>query len=137
MTDPVIAISWGELYDRLTILDIKRKRLTSESARGLADAQYTNLSAALTPDDPVSSELARLSAQLTAVNERLWTLEDEIRAHESRKDFGDRFVELARGVYLNNDERTRLKREIDRLLGSESEPKEYTPYEAAARKPGT
>jgi hypothetical protein len=69
-----------------------------------------------------------LRGKLKSVNERLWAIEDDLRVHEARKDFAARFVELARSVYLNNDERSRLKHAIDELLGSQSEPKAYAPY---------
>lgn len=136
MADPLIQISWGELFDRLSILEIKRAKLASESARARAEAQHKRLqgaSAALGAH--ASPRLAELLAQLKAINETLWSIEDELRDREARKAFDARFIELARGVYCNNDERSRIKHAIDRLLGSESEPKEYTPYDVQSGRP--
>ena len=78
---------------------------------------------------PQSEELDRLTAELKAVNEALWRIEDDIRECERATDFGDRFVELARSVYITNDRRAALKREINDLLGSRIvEEKLYVSY---------
>ena len=77
----------------------------------------------------MSRQLSGLAAQLKAVNERLWQIEDDLRACERQLDFGSRFVELARSVYRENDQRALLKRQINLLLGSRLiEEKSYTPY---------
>lgn len=132
--DPIVTVSWGELFDRISILEIKQARMTSEAARTAAAAQLATLRQT---ENMLSQEpmmLPELRKQLKSVNERLWSIEDELRDHEARKAFDGRFIELARGVYRNNDERSRVKHAIDRLLGSESEPKEYTPYDAQSGK---
>ena len=78
---------------------------------------------------PSSPELDELTAGLKAVNEKLWVIEDDIRLCEGAKDFGEKFIELARAVYVTNDERARLKREVNELLGSAIvEEKSYKPY---------
>jgi hypothetical protein len=128
MADPIVTISWGELFDRLSILEIKQERLSSESLRATVDAQLSRLTLIARSVDASSQKLSELRTRLKSVNERLWTIEDEIRAHEARAAFDARFIGLARSVYHNNDERNRLKRAIDELLGSESEPKAYAPY---------
>ena len=70
-----------------------------------------------------------LTAKLKKVNEKLWTIEDDIRNFERRRDFSDEFIQLARAVYLNNDDRARLKRSINELLGSNLiEEKSYAAY---------
>jgi predicted nucleic acid-binding Zn-ribbon protein len=134
--DPVIAVSWGELLDRISILEIKQVRLSSDKARELAVKQLAGLRKAEETLSRRPPALIELRGKLRSVNERLWTIEDEIRAHEARKDFDARFVELARSVYLNNDERSRLKHAIDQLLGSQSEPKAYSPYTEHKRDAG-
>ncbi len=79
---------------------------------------------------PSSEKLDRLTAELKAVNEALWVIEDEIRLCERASDFGPRFVELARSVYLQNDQRSVLKRQINELLGSRIvEEKSYARYD--------
>ena len=76
-----------------------------------------------------SAELDALTARLKEVNEQLWEIEDDIRICEGAKDFGPKFVELARAVYVTNDERARLKRQVNELLGSDIvEEKSYQPY---------
>jgi hypothetical protein len=78
---------------------------------------------------PLSETLNNLTIKLKEVNERLWIIEDDIRSCEAAKDFGPNFIELARSVYHENDERARLKREINTLLGSSIvEEKSYKPY---------
>jgi hypothetical protein len=82
-------------------------------------------------DDAIKATpaLEKLTVALKETNERLWEIEDDIRDCERDKDFGDKFVDLARGVYINNDERSRLKREINELLGSRLiEEKSYAAY---------
>ena len=79
---------------------------------------------------PASEELARLTDGLKGVNEALWDIEDEIRVCERNKDFGERFIELARSVYKTNDRRAALKRQVNDLLGSRLiEEKDYKPYD--------
>ena len=122
-------ISAGELIDKITILEIKAGRLEDPAQLANVRTELESLvaarDAALTP----SSELVELTALLKAVNERLWQIEDDIRDCERAKQFAARFVELARAVYMNNDERATLKRRINELLGSRIvEEKSYAPY---------
>ena len=122
-------ISAGELIDKITILEIKAGRLEDPAQLANVRMELESLvaarDAALTP----SSELVELTALLKAVNERLWQIEDDIRDCERAKQFEARFVELARAVYMNNDERAALKRRINELLGSRIvEEKSYAPY---------
>ena len=124
-----VEISAGELIDKITILEIKAGRLEDPAKMTNVRTELESLvaarDAALTP----SPELTELTARLKAVNERLWQIEDDIRDCERAKEFGDRFVELARAVYMNNDERADLKRRINELLGSRIvEEKSYAPY---------
>jgi hypothetical protein len=125
-----IEVSPGELADRLTILEIKSRRLSDPAKRDAALSQLQALRPAWEPLRATQpQELAALTAALETVNERLWKVEDELRLCERSGDFGPRFIELARSVYKNNDERAELKRCIDSLLGSElGEPKQYTRY---------
>jgi chromosome segregation ATPase len=76
-----------------------------------------------------SPELARLEAELKRANEEIWSLEDEVRDHERRKDFGTSFISVARSIYRANDERAMLKRHINNLMGSDIiEEKSYSAY---------
>lgn len=127
--NPTVSISWGELIDRLTILEIKAERLSDEAARTRVARELAALS------DMADSAAAReprvlaLKNALQEVNETLWSIEDEIRQKESRQQFDADFIRLARAIYQNNDQRGRLKREINLLLQSDiGEEKQYTKY---------
>lgn len=114
-----VPVSYGEAADKLTILAIKRARLSDANQLANVRKEYALLEAALFGAITRSGEFDALFAKLKAVNETLWNIEDDIRAHEARGDFGESFVQLARAVYQNNDERAAIKRAINRLLGSD------------------
>ncbi len=130
MTRPIrVEIAPGELIDKITILEIKAERIADAAKRANVLIELATLTdargAAIRPD----GEIDRLAAELKAVNEALWDIEDDIRACDSDGDFGSRFVELARAVYRTNDRRAELKRAINRRLGSRLvEEKSYKPY---------
>ncbi len=125
---PSAPISWGELIDKITILEIKTEKLVSETARANVQRELAQLLAIASPVEK-NPALGTLRLELKRVNETLWRIEDDIREKEALKTFDDAFIALARAVYHNNDERGRLKREINRLLGSEiSEEKQYASY---------
>lgn len=113
-----VEIPAGELIDRITILRIKSERFTDAEKKRRVDEELASLGAVsgrcLTP----SAALDSLAGELQAVNERLWEIEDRIRECERDGDFGERFVELARSVYKNNDHRAALKRRVNELVGS-------------------
>jgi hypothetical protein len=115
---PLVPVSWGELIDKITILEIKQERIAAPEARANVAREYRLLREAA---GPVADRegVATLRAELKAVNEALWEIEDEIRAREADGDFGDEFVSLARSVYKRNDRRAALKRRLNMLLGSE------------------
>lgn len=125
---PTIEVSWGELVDKITILEIKQQRLTSPAAVTNVRRELAGLNETLYALHPPDSFVA-LKQGLVVVNESLWEIEDSIRAKEAAGAFDANFVELARAVYVNNDKRTALKREINLLLKSDFvEEKQYTPY---------
>jgi len=125
---PLVPVSWGELLDKITILEIKRVRLRSPDAVANTERELAALRALLAGLD-APEVLSGLRHALAQVNEQLWSIEDAIRAKEAAGDFGAEFVALARSVYRQNDERGRIKRAINQLLGSElTEEKQYTPY---------
>jgi hypothetical protein len=115
----------AELVDRLSILRIKGERIRDEGKLVHVRRELALLERAAT-SLRWSEEAERLSGELKGVNERLWDVEDRLREHEARQDFGDAFVALARSVYQLNDQRGALKRQINALLGAEwSEQKQY------------
>ena len=123
------AVSWGELIDKVTILEIKSERMSDP-------AKLANVARELATLNPLRDQalqlhraLATLVADLKAVNATLWQVEDEIRDCERNQDFGPRFIELARAVYHENDRRASLKRQINLLLNSGLvEEKSYKDY---------
>ena len=123
-----IEVAPGELIDKITILEIKLARISDEEKVRNVQREYALLTQVA---DVVltSPEITVLRSELKQINEVLWRIEDDIREQERRQDFGPEFVRLARAVYRTNDERARVKREINRLLNSTLvEEKAYAPY---------
>ena len=111
-----IEVAPGELIDKVTILEIKSERITDAAKLKNIRFELAELTAVSKELLEASPQLAELRAQLKAVNERLWQIEDDIRRCETAHDFGPRFVELARLVYQENDRRAALKRAVNELL---------------------
>jgi hypothetical protein len=127
---PTIPVSWGELIDKITILEIKETKLHSTQAVANVRQELKALTSAAAGaiDDP---DLAALRSQLRSINETLWNVEDQLRAKEATRCFDRAFIELARSVYVNNDRRADLKRRINVLMKSAIlEEKQYTAYGA-------
>jgi hypothetical protein len=126
---PLVPVSWGELFDKIAILEIKVERLKAPEAARNAAHELGLLRGALTTLGDARLVLAALAAKLATVNRRLWDLENDIRAKEAARSFDADFIALARAVYHNNDERSRIKRAINGLLGSAIiEEKQYVGY---------
>lgn len=113
---PQIEISWGELYDRVTILELKAQHSRSASDSAVIKAELDMQKAALAPIAAV--DLGDLPAQLQQINAALWAVEDALRLDEAAGDFGAGFVERARSVYKLNDQRAALKRAINDKTGA-------------------
>jgi hypothetical protein len=107
------------LIDKVTILEIKSERITAENALGNVNKELMLLQKIVEPVLATGCEIARLKSRLRAANERLWNAEDMIREKERDGAFDAGFIALARSVYQTNDERTAIKREINRRLASE------------------
>lgn len=118
MKCPDVPVSWGELIDKATILEIKAERITRPQALANVEREH-RLLAAIAGQVAGRGGIAALTRALKAVNEALWDIEDALREHEAAGDFGAVFVERARSVYRLNDERAAIKRRINLLLGSE------------------
>ena len=124
-----VDVSPGELIDKITILMIKSERIGDPGQLANVRFELDVLTSTKEGSITSSAKLKDLTAKLKEVNEVLWEIEDDIRNCEATRDFGDKFVELARSVYMRNDERAQLKRKINVLLGSEMlEEKSYKPY---------
>ena len=126
----LVEIGSGELIDKITILQIKSERMSDAAKLANVRLELSELSAARDASLPASDELEALSAQLKGINEALWVIEDDIRACEAEKDFGEKFIALARAVYVTNDQRAAVKKQINLLTGAKIiEEKSYTEFE--------
>ena len=124
-----VELSPGELIDKITILEIKLERITEMAKITNISAELSLLKEVFTAKINVSNKLTSLTLKLKSINEKLWTIEDQIRECERKKDFGQNFINLARSVYFTNDDRSATKREINQLLGSNIvEEKSYSDY---------
>ena len=122
-------VSWGELLDKITILQIKSERMTDATKLVNVRKELTELTQTVAQTTTLSLAVESLVKDLKQINEKLWVIEDDIRECERQKDFGAKFIELARGVYFTNDERARLKKEINTAMGSALvEEKSYAAY---------
>ena len=123
-----IPVSVGELFDKVTILEIKLHKIADEIKLKNIKKEYDFLrQIALNLDADFQSQ--NLYKKLYEINQTLWGIEDSKRSHEANKDFGEKFVYWARQVYIKNDERAMVKREINQLYGSEIvEEKSYKSY---------
>lgn len=127
---PILApVSAGELIDKITILRVKALRIGDPAKEANVKAELALLEETAGRELPQSAALEDLVAQLTEINAALWDIEDGKRDCERRQDFGPEFVALARRVYIDNDRRAAVKRQINTLVGSEIvEEKSYKPY---------
>ena len=115
-----IPVSVGELFDKITILDIKREKITQADKQLIILKEYILLSKIATKLDKNFAKNSNYK-KLRKINEYLWQVEDEKRAHERAKDFGEKFIYWAREVYIKNDERAKIKKAINKEYKSEIE----------------
>jgi hypothetical protein len=124
-------VSYGELIDKITILEIKSRRITDDAKLANVRNELDMLNATWANDSASQIDIADEREKLHAVNETLWDIEDAIRMKERAQAFDQEFIELARAVYFRNDERAAFKRQINLKLGSELvEEKSYQDYRA-------
>ena len=122
-------ISAGELLDKISILEIKLDKIKDKGSLIEINKDYASLRETKNSNISITKDLENLTKQLKETNMKLWSIEDEKRMCEKNKDFGKKFIELARSVYLNNDKRAKIKSEINKLLGSNiKEIKKYINY---------
>ena len=120
-------ISAGELIDKITILEIKRVKITDEGKLIEINKELLSLSLILEKNIPDLSKIDKLKSDLKNINLKLWDIEDNKRNSEKNNDFGEKFIKLARNVYKFNDERAKIKLAINNTLGSSI--KEVKSYE--------
>jgi len=129
MKTPLIPISWGELFDKITILQIKLENLQDKNALKNVKNEHDELFKIFNNNFLEDDNAIRLLADLKNINKILWNIEDDIRDKERHKTFDEEFIELARSVYITNDERSRIKRNINNTFGSQFiEEKSYSDY---------
>ena len=128
--DTSIAVSFGELVDKLTILEIKKSKIKNLDKLEKIETELKILKEkASLLENENKKVYNKLFDELTDVNTKLWDIEDNIRKFELKKDFNDEFIELARSVYFLNDERFKVKSKINELFNSKiQEVKEYVEY---------
>ena len=123
---PLVPISWGELIDKITILEIKEVKITSNNALDNIRKELGFLSDIVSNSKGVYDAISLLKNELKEVNLNLWQVEDEIRDKEYSQEFDEEFIRLARSVYRLNDDRANLKKKINETLFSElKEEKSY------------
>jgi len=129
METALIPISWGELFDKLTILEIKLENLQDKNALKNVKIEYDQLYI-IYKKNFLENEKAKLFIiNLKKINEKLWDIEDEIRKKERNKTFDEEFIKLARYVYITNDQRSQIKRNINETFDSKIiEEKSYQDY---------
>ena len=122
-------ISAGELLDKISILEIKLIKINDKESLLEINKEYNSLKDTQNSNIKLTKNLENLIKELKEVNLKLWDIEDNKRICEKNKDFGKVFVDLSRNVYLNNDNRAKIKSEINKLLGSNiKEVKKYVNY---------
>lgn len=129
MSEILVPVSFGELLDKIAILQIKSERMTDPAKLANVRAELSALERMWMAHPAAGGDVVKLRAELKAVNERLWVIEDDIRLKEKAQAFDDAFIQLARSVYFQNDIRARVKKDINLALGSAYvEEKSYQDY---------
>ena len=122
-------ISAGELLDKISILEIKLKKIQDKSNQKEINKEYKILKKAQKSNIKLNEKSINLFKELKNINLKLWDIEDKVRIFEKDKNFSETFVQLAREVYFNNDRRAKIKLEINKIFKSNiTEVKKYTNY---------
>ena len=111
-------ISAGELLDKISILEIKLGNIKDKEKLAEINKEYKSLEETKKFNIEITNNLQKLTDQLKKINLKLWDIEEEKRMCEKNSDFGEKFIQLSRNVYLNNDKRAKIKSDINKLLGS-------------------
>jgi chaperonin cofactor prefoldin len=129
MNEILIPMSPGEILDKITILQIKAERISDPAKVANVQTELEMLSAVWNDAVEVDTEITALTAELKSINQALWEIEDDIRDEERGKRFGERFIKLARAVYVTNDDRANAKKKVNLHLNSNIvEEKSYQDY---------
>ena len=129
MSEILVPVSFGELLDKIAILQIKSERMSDAAKLANVRNELAALETTWAAHPAAAQDITALRAELKAVNERLWVIEDDIRLQEKAQAFDAEFVRLARAVYFENDTRARVNKDINLSLGSAYvEEKSYQDY---------
>ena len=129
MNKILVEVSVGELLDKLSILEIKKEKIKDPEKLKFINDEYKILKSEFDKNVKSGEQLTKLFEVLKEINSRLWIIEDDKRLCEKNSDFGEKFIKLSRDVHLLNDNRAKLKLEINNYTGSKiREIKEYTKY---------
>ena len=124
-----VEISVGELMDKISILEIKQKNLKDKEKIKIVSKELESLNTCFQKDVHITDQIKSLYEDLKKINTKLWNIEDGKRDCERNGDFGEKFIKLARSVYIENDQRAKIKNKINRLSGSNiSEVKSHEEY---------
>ena len=129
MNKIIVEVSVGELLDKISILEIKKEKIKDPEKLKFVSNEYSILKNQLEKNVKSDDKLIKLFKDLKEINSKLWIIEDEKRECEKNKDFGEKFIKLSRDVHFLNDDRAKIKLEINNHTGSKiKEIKEYTSY---------
>ena len=129
MNKILVEVSIGELLDKISILEIKKEKIKDSKKLEFIVKEYSILKEQLENNVKKNDELNRLYKSLKEINAKLWIIEDEKRLCEKEKKFDEKFIKLSRDVHFLNDDRAKIKLEINNITGSTiKEVKEYTKY---------
>jgi len=129
MNKILVEVSVGELLDKISILEIKKDKISDEVKLKFINDEYKILKEELDKNVKSDETLNKLFNSLKEINSKLWVIEDEKRLCEKNSDFGDQFIKLSRDIHFLNDDRAKIKLEINNYTGSKiKEIKEYTSY---------
>ena len=129
MNKILVEVSVGELLDKISILEIKQEKIKNAESLKFIKDEYNVLKAELDKNIKIDGNLKNLFNSLKKINSKLWVIEDDKRMCEKNKDFGEKFIKLSRDIHFLNDNRAKIKLEINNHTGSKiKEIKEYTSY---------
>ncbi len=129
MNKILVEVSIGELLDKISILEIKKEKIKDLEKLKFINDEYSVLKDQLNKNVKSDEKLSELFNSLKEINSKLWVIEDNKRLCEKNSDFGEKFIKLSRDVHILNDDRAKLKLEVNNYTGSKiKEIKEYTSY---------
>ena len=129
MNKILVEVSVGELLDKISILEIKKEKISNAESLDFINREYSVLKEQLNKNVKSDEKLNKLFESLKKINAKLWGIEDQKRLYEKNSDFGENFIKVSRDIHFLNDDRSKIKLDINNHTGSKiKEIKEYTSY---------